>query len=290
MQPPVHDSWWKNHRKRAAGKCELLLVRHVLLASNYPVMPTEVAPPKTKNGTGIRPTKLAWIILICLAGCACVLLVVLAVMWPFTRNAMIKRLEQASSAKVQMRGFHSTYFPYPGCVAEEVVFLPAAAASGAARSTTPIITIRKLTIESTLFGLLSKPHRIKRIIADGLRVHAPTDLHAAPDSQNDQLVIEELTAADALLEVGNSDKPLVFQVHHVVFHDIGGPGKVPFQVSLHMPLPPGEVESSGWLGPWKDDKGTVRSTAISGTYVLRGANLAIFKSIAGEVSSRGEFT
>ncbi len=202
---------------------------------------------------------------------------------------MIKRLEQASSAKVEMRGFHSTYFPYPGCVAEEVEFLPAAASSGAARSTTPIITIRKLTIESTLLGLLSKPHRIKRIIADGLRVHAPTDLHAAPDSQNDQLVIEELTAADALLEVGNSDKPLVFQVHHVAFHDIGGPGRIPFQVSLRMPLPPGEVESSGWLGPWKDDKGTVRSTAISGTYVLRGANLAIFKSIAGEISSRGEF-
>ena len=152
---------------------------------------------------------------------------------------MIKRLEQASSTKVEMRGFHSTYFPYPGCVAEEVVLLPAAAPSGIARSTAPIITIRKLTIESTLFGLLSKPHRIKRIIADGLRVHAPADLHPAPDSQNDSLVIEEITAADALLEVGNSgNKPLVFQVHHVVFHDIGGRNKVPFQVSLHMPLPP----------------------------------------------------
>ena len=203
---------------------------------------------------------------------------------------MIKRLEKASSAKVEMRGFHSTYFPHPGCVAEEVVFLPAAASSGAAHSTAPIITIRKLTIESTLFGLLSKPHRIKRIIADGLRVHAPADLHPAPDSQNDPLVIEELAAADALLEVGKSgNKPLVFQVHHVVFHDIGGQNRIPFQVSLQMPLPPGEVESSGWLGPWKDEKGTVRSTAISGTYVLRGANLAIFKSIAGEISSRGEF-
>ena len=37
----------------------------------------------------------------------------------------------------------------------------------------PIITIRKFTIESTFSGLLSKPGRIRRIIADGLRIQVP---------------------------------------------------------------------------------------------------------------------
>ena len=85
---------------------------------------------------------------------------------------MTKRLERASSAQVEMRGFHSTYFPFPGCVAEDVVFRQKSSAPDKSRSE-PIITIRKLTIESTFSGLLSKPGRIRRIIADGLRIHVP---------------------------------------------------------------------------------------------------------------------
>jgi hypothetical protein len=65
---------------------------------------------------------------------------------------------------------------------------------------------------------------------------------------------------------------------------------MPFQVSLHLPVPPGEVESSGSIGPWKDEKGTVRSTAISGKYVLNRANLGVFKALGGTVFSRGEFS
>ena len=65
---------------------------------------------------------------------------------------------------------------------------------------------------------------------------------------------------------------------------------MPFQVSLHLPVPPGEVESSGSIGPWKDEKGTVRSTAISGKYVLNRADLGVFKALGGVVFSRGEFS
>jgi hypothetical protein len=72
---------------------------------------------------------------------------------------MIQRLERASSAKVEMGGFHGIFFPYFGCVAESVVFRQAASPSGTAEAAAPIITIRKLTIESTLFGLLGKPGR-----------------------------------------------------------------------------------------------------------------------------------
>ncbi len=207
---------------------------------------------------------------------------------------MTKRLERASSAQVEMRGFHSTYFPFPGCVADDVVFRQKTSAPGQ-KPADPIITIHKLTIESTFAGLLSKPGRIRRIIADGLRIQVPqggSNLHSeGPNS--DQTVIEEFQADNALLELATghtSENKLIFQIHHALFHDIGNQGAVPFQVSLRLPVPPGEVESSGSIGPWKDDKGTVRSTAISGKYLLTRADLGVFKSIGGMVSARGEFS
>jgi hypothetical protein len=256
--------------------------------------PTEVALPEKATATRAPAQKFRWILL-AVSILAVIFLVIMAVKWPFTREAMTKRLERASSAQVEIRGFHSTYFPFPGCIAEDVVFRQKISAAGQ-KSGEPIITIRKFTIESTFSGLLSKPGRIRRIIADGLRIHVPkggANLHGQEGSGSDQTIIEELRADNALLELAtgqNGQNKLVFQIHHALFHDIGGRNVVPFQVSLRLPMPPGEVESSGSIGPWKDEKGTVRSTAISGKYVLTRADLGVFKALGGVVSSRGEFS
>ena len=256
-------------------------------------MPTAVAPPEETTARKAPAGKLRWFLLAG-AGVVVILLCFFTVKWPFTREAIIKRLEQATSAHVEVKGFQSTFFPHPGCVVEEVVFRTAAPTAN--RPQEPVITIRRLTIQSTFFGLLRKPGRITSIVADGLRIHLPAggaDLHAAPDAKNDDVVIEEFRAENALLELASrheGGKPLIFQIHRVLFRNIGDENRMPFQVSLHLPTPPGEVQSSGWLGPWRDENGKVRSTAVSGTYVLQRADLGVFKSIRGEVSSRGEFS
>jgi hypothetical protein len=258
-------------------------------------MSTSIAPPQITARTGTKSRLLLWILL-GIGACVGVFVTVLALKWPFTRAAMVQRLEQASSAKVEIHGFRSTFFPYPGCVADDVVFSQNDSPSRTGQAAVPIITIRKLTIESTLAGLLSKPSRIKKIIADGLRVHVPAggaNLHQAANSQGGQTVIEEISADNALLEIATSgaeNSPLVFQVHRILFRNIGDHNKVPYQVSLRIPAFPSEVESSGWLGPWKDDNGAVRSTAVSGTYSLQRGDLSVFKSLGGIVSSRGEFS
>jgi hypothetical protein len=257
-------------------------------------MSTVLASPEKIKATRAPAQRFRWILL-AVSICAVVFLGIMAAKWPFTREAMTKRLERASSAQVEMRGFHSTYFPFPGCVADDVVFRQKTSAPGQ-KPADPIITVHKLTIESTFAGLLSKPGRIRRIIADGLLIHVPhggVSLHSEASSGSDQTVIEELRADNAVLELATgqtAEKKLVFQIHSAQFHNIGSRQAVPFQVSLHLPVPPGEVESSGSIGPWKDEKGTVRSTAISGKYVLNRANLGVFKALGGIVFSRGEFS
>src|SRR3954454_274254 len=106
-------------------------------------MATEVALPEQKTPARTSAQRLRWILL-AVSICAVVFLGIMAAKWPFTREAMTKRLERASSAQVEMRGFHSTYFPFPGCVAEEVVFRQKTSAPGQ-RPADPIITIRKLS-------------------------------------------------------------------------------------------------------------------------------------------------
>src|SRR4249920_1914624 len=158
-------------------------------------MPIATAPPEATTPTKTRSKYVRWGLAgaVALAG---ILLGLLAANWPFTREAMIKRLEQASSTRVEMRGFRSTFFPYPGCIADDVTFRPIASTSGA-KPQDPVITIRRLTIESTFLGLFRKPGRIRSIVADGLRIHVPAggaDLHAAAGAKSDNVVIEELRA------------------------------------------------------------------------------------------------
>src|SRR6185437_17148760 len=95
---------------------------------------TEVASSETT--TARAPAQTVRWILLAVSICAVAFLAIMAVKWPFTREAMTKRLERASSAQVEMRSFHGTYFPFPGCIAEEVMFRQKTSAKKTKRRTT----------------------------------------------------------------------------------------------------------------------------------------------------------
>jgi hypothetical protein len=62
------------------------------------------------------------VVLVSTAIALIVALAVLAMHWPFTKQAVIKSLQDASSSTVEITHFHRTYFPFPGCVAERSFF------------------------------------------------------------------------------------------------------------------------------------------------------------------------
>ncbi|HEY1939409.1 MAG TPA: hypothetical protein VGJ33_15880 [Candidatus Angelobacter sp.] len=257
-------------------------------------MKTQTLPTAKSSKPAATYKKIAWSVLAAVIIGLAVLGGLLAANWPFTRAAMTQRLEQASSAKVEMRGFRSTFFPYPGCVAEDVVFRKSAQGASQMKQSQPLITIKRLTIQSTYPGLFSTPKRIRKLIADGLRMNIPpggTTLSSSGGSNKDEVVIGELLANNAVLAIDSANgQALTFPIHHIRFLNISAHGTIPFQVSLQLPMPRGEVEASGWIGPWKDAKGVVRSTPISGGYTLKHADLGIFSALRGNVSSKGEFS
>jgi hypothetical protein len=66
-------------------------------------------------------------------------IVFLALRWPFSREAVLKDLQNASLSKVDIGAFHGTYFPRPGCILEHITFQHNPKAG-----TPPLITVERI--------------------------------------------------------------------------------------------------------------------------------------------------
>jgi hypothetical protein len=233
----------------------------------------------------------SWTILgVVLIGLVAVLAILFAINWPFTKSGIIRGLERSSSMQVEIRSFRSTYFP-PGCTAEDVVFRRAGA-----RDPKPLALIHRLRIQTSYSGLLSSPKHIQMIVASGVQINLPSEgaaIKPQRESKGDSLVIEEFRAQNTVLELAGHNrtaKPLSFLIRDAIFRKVATGRTIPFSLSLHVPLPPGEVQANGSIGPWRDDNGTVRTTPVSGSCTFQHANLGVFKSLTGELSARVNFT
>src|SRR5437773_2872776 len=82
----------------------------------------------------------------------------------FSHAALKTGLEEAISGQAEIGAFHSRYFP-PGCVAEGVSLRQGS------QPGPPLIVVAKLSIRSTLAGLISGRRVSMR--ADGMRVSVP---------------------------------------------------------------------------------------------------------------------
>jgi hypothetical protein len=250
-------------------------------------MPSATATPPSNNAEafpqakrGLSRNKILILVLV-----AIILLAVLVItgLWPFAKSPVLQNLREASDSQLQVRNFHRTYFPFPGCVVEGLVFNHDAAASK------PLITIEKLTIRGTYLGLFTK--RVSRITAEGLHVIIPAfgngkTFHTTPST----ITIDELVANGAVVEFDfhKADKPpLRFDIHEASLRNLGWKGPLTYHLKVHNPEPPGEVETDEQFGVW--DKSDPGKTTISGTYTFEHADLSVYHGIAGMLSSQGKF-
>lgn len=199
--------------------------------------------------------------------------------WPFTEAAVRSNLSEAFSANVRIGSFHHKYFP-PGCIAENVAFQRD-------DDSAPLAEIRRLTITSGLGGLFR--HHVSLFRAEGMHVTV-----AAKGLQQNQLrkqtTIDNFVADDAVLEIlGKGSQPsLRFVFHNFWLNNLNGPGITKFAAVFENPLPAGLIRTCGQFGPWNSSDPS--ATAVSGDYSLENADLAVFHSIAGPLSSKGNFS
>jgi hypothetical protein len=213
--------------------------------------------------------------------------------WPFHQKDIVETLkETVPGTKVTVARFHSTYFLHPGCIAEGVVFTREASPSGSP----PLIIVQKLLIQAHYVDLFLRPGYVSRIAISGLHIQVPPrgssvafqSSSSPADTNSRRTVVGEISSDDALLEVGRrNDSPLRFEIHGIQLYSAGVDKVMSYSVQLRNALPPGEIRSTGKIGPWNaHDLGQI---PVSGSYKFDQANLGGFFGIDGILSSTGQF-
>ena len=221
-----------------------------------------------------RVAGIAVVGLLCIAAAGAVLL---HHFWPFTESSVRARLGESASANVKFGSFHEKYFP-PGCIIENVVFQRG-------NSGPSLISIRRLTISSNIVGLMG--HHISLLHAEGMHVTLGRSDFSANKSSGQQTVIDTLVADDAVLDVRRKAQPMRFVFHKFQLRNLGGSGAIKFAAVFDNPMPAGLIQTSGQFGPW--DSSDPTGTPVSGAYTLSHADLSVFNSIGGALSSEGNF-
>ena len=242
-----------------------------------------------------------WQILVAVMVLVLVGLSLIAAGWPFQRSKVIADLEDAMNGKVEIGRFRRTYFPHPGCVAEEVTFK----SYGNLENAVPI-TVRRLTLEGSFRGMFTKHVPVLR--AEGVRVVASSAGYLAGWRRNESkvdVIVDQFIISDSVLEfshppedaseVGGKTKPekeqrpsLKFAISKLDLRNPGPNEPFRFEAALRNPTPPGDLRVNGLLGPWRSGK--ANETPLAGRYSFERANLGAFHGIAGTLSSQGSFT
>ena len=220
--------------------------------------------------------------------------VVLALNWPFTKQALISTLQERSLRQVTFDRFQNTYFP-PGCVAEGVRFLHIKH-----KERPPLLSIRKLVVQDSYPELLLFRHRLSVVRVVGLHVIIPP---AEPTGEPSPIMpltysksatslpIGAVFADGAILELQTrtpGKRPFRMNISRLALHNVSANTPITFDVTLNNSDLPGEIRSTGAWGPWNPQQPGI--TPVHGEYVYRNANLAAFPVISGTLNSNGKFS
>jgi len=164
----------------------------------------------------------------------------------------------------------------------------------------PLISIQHFEIRASLRELMKSPRHVSEVRLKGLQVYIPPSDDQrdqdSPDSDSEPLaavrevVVDRFEAPDTVLTLIPSKPnkpPKVFSIHHLVLQSVGRGYVVPYIAVLTNPVPRGEIETSGTLGPW--NVAHPARSPVSGKYVFANADLNTIDGLAGILSSEGTF-
>lgn len=205
-------------------------------------------------------------------------------LWPFGPESIKEDLTEASDSVVGYRNFRRIYLPFPGCVVEGLSFRHGETIGR------PLITIEKLTVRGSYLSLLTR--HVPRITVEGMLVSIPTfSTKETFHTQHSKTVVDEVVVQGGAVEFESGDAdngPLRFDIHKAFLQNVGWSGPLRYNMKVHNPDPPGEIDVHGEFGLWrKDDPG---ETPWSGEYTFDHADLGVYHGIAGMLASKGKFS
>jgi hypothetical protein len=175
-----------------------------------------------------------------------------------------------------------------------------------AREGYPLLRLKGLTFELDMSKLLDSPALIDVVHLDGLELALPPkgerNLRApekdgpekpadAPGGAKVDVLIERIVADGTKLVILPKDPakaPLQFDLYRLTLESAGAGVAMKYVTTMKNAKPPGVIECRGTFGPFKTKE--PGETPLTGDYVFRKADLAVFKGIAGLLDSTGKFS
>jgi hypothetical protein len=103
-----------------------------------------------------------------------------------------------------------------------------------------------------------------------------------------EVVIAKFVADGATVDVArDDDEPARFVVHQLRLQEVGANKQIAYTTVLDIPDPPGQLKSSGAIGPFSS--GGRARTPLEGSFELRNASLDKYKGLAGSIDGKGTF-
>ena len=224
--------------------------------------------------------RMAIIVLVCLLALLCLAAIFYVKFWPFSREAVLQDLQEASDSTVTAQSYHPTYFP-PGCVLYGLEFHHGP-------KQFKLIEVQKLRVQGSYLGILRR--HVPRLIADGAHVFIPLGAKEFFNTKHSTTVIDELVANGSFVEFEpkqSGEQSFRFNIQEATLRGVRWGDPIIYHLKFHNPNPPGEITANGKFGPWV--QGHPGSTPFSGAYNFENADLGVYRGISGVLSSQGNF-
>jgi len=206
---------------------------------------------------------------------------------PIARDYVLQALRDRYGGEVQLGDLQITLFPSVHAVGQNLTIrVPKRPQEK------PLVEIRRFTVDAHFVGFFRSPKRISRLRLEGLQLHIPPhSMGSGKTHAKIPFILQEVIANKTFLETLPADPskdPLQFQIEQLTMHHVGIGRAMTFHAELNNPKPPGFIHSDGEFGPWNQDDPA--ETPVDGKYAFSNADLSVFKSISGILSSSGSYT
>lgn len=197
------------------------------------------------------------------------------------------------NSKVELSGFHVAIpFPLVESEADDVTLH-----FQGRQDLPPLIAIKRVTVRTSIWGLIRNTRRISFVQLEGLQINVPPhDKSSGGDVAKNamrhfrMLRFGEIRSVNATLKILTSQpgkEPLEFDIQKLRLSSSDNDGGLEFHATLSNPMPPGQIVSTGKFGPWNAE--VPAQTPVSGEYTFEKADLGVFPGIGGILSSTGKY-
>ena len=150
----------------------------------------------------------------------------------------------------------------------------------AAGAKDPLFSVRQFEFHAGLMRFFLKPTHVRTVHVQGLEINIPPksmrqqNAAKARHQGKIKIVVDEFVCDDSRLVIG-TDKPnkdpKIFELSHIVLHDVGPNAPWPYEAKLINAVPKGEIHAVGTFGPW--DTESPGDSTVTGKYTFEHADL-----------------